>query len=842
MTEPEKMKVAELRAALQERGLDTKGTKPVLVARLQEAIEAEKKEPTPEPESEKVEESEAMEETPAEEAKEEVKEEEAKETKEEAMETEEAPKVDGEKKEEGKEEKKDDKTAPQGVKRKMDDEPFEVKENEPEIDEKLMCLDWHNSDLNLRILDTLMEGVPFSRDGWAFCYAAARATYGFTSGKVWYEVKYVDNMDVKIEKEPTTYDLRVGWSTNDASLMLGENDKSWCYSTAEGKMANNKKFEDYGEAVTKGDTIGAFIDFSQDEINVTFTKNGDDQGDAFQIAKSDLNGAALFPHIMTRNVKFEVNFGIDKEAADKDNWQAPLGDDYVKVGKVEEADRQRGTPRNTSRDQCEMIMMIGLPGCGKSVWVDKHVAENADKQYNVISTNTMINKMTVNGEPRKDHFKGKWETVVQKATRSLQEMLRAASQRRRNVIIDQTNVYPSAQKRKARPFEGFQRRAVVVVPSDDVYKERVAAQTAAGNKDIPDEAIMEMKANYALPEDESDAVVPMFKDVVFTELNREEATKVIELYNKIAKEKGYGKKHEERKLKKFKNGQNQNQKPGFKGKDQRGNNNQRGNRPMRGMRGRGGPPMRGGPWMRGRGGPMGGPMNRGGPMMRGRMGPSPWQGNNMGGPMRNNMGGGGPWNQGGNMNNMGGRGGMNNMGGGMNSMGGGMGMNNMGGGMNNMGGGMGMGMNNMGGGMNNMGGGMGMNNMNSGMGGMNGMGGGMNNMGGGMNNMGGGMGMNNMGGGMRQMNNMGGGMNQGGNFGKPTNTWSNNSGMGGGQNSFGGGMGGNRFGGNNQGRGGNQKFGGNRGGMSRGGGGGNRGMGFAGGRGGGNRGNRGRRF
>ena len=83
-------------------------------------------------------------------------------------------------------------------------------------------------------------------------------------------------------------------------------------------------------------------------------------------------------------------------------------------------------------------------------------------------------------------------------------------------------------------------------------------------------------ANYALPEDESDAVVPMFKDVVFTELNREEATKVIELYNKIAKEKGYGKKHEERKMKKFKNaGQNQNQKPGFKGKDQRGNNNQR---------------------------------------------------------------------------------------------------------------------------------------------------------------------------------------------------------------------------------------------------------------------------
>ena len=160
--------------------------------------------------------------------------------------------------------------------------------------------------------------------------------------------------------------------------------------------------------------------------------------------------------------------------------------------------------------------------------------------------------------------------VVQGAARSLQELQRAASKRRRNVIIDQTNVHPSEQKHKARAFEGFQRRAVVVVPSDEVYKERVAAQAAAGDKDIPDEAIMEMKANFALPEDESDAVVPMFKDVVFTDLNREEAVKVVELYNKVAKEKGYGKKHEERKMKKFKGA---NQRGGFKG-NQKPNQNQ----------------------------------------------------------------------------------------------------------------------------------------------------------------------------------------------------------------------------------------------------------------------------
>ena len=46
----------------------------------------------------------------------------------------------------------------------------------------------------------------------------------------------------------------------------------------------------------------------------------------------------------------------------------------------------------------------------------------------------------MNGEARKTNHKGKWEQVVQKATRSLQEMLRAAAQRRRNVIIGQVRV------------------------------------------------------------------------------------------------------------------------------------------------------------------------------------------------------------------------------------------------------------------------------------------------------------------------------------------------------------------------------------------------------------------
>ena len=51
--------------------------------------------------------------------------------------------------------------------------------------------------------------------------------------------------------------------------------------------------------------------------------------------------------------------------------------------------------RIAKREDCELILLIGLPGCGKTTWVNKHVAENPDKKYNVIGTSALIDKMKV---------------------------------------------------------------------------------------------------------------------------------------------------------------------------------------------------------------------------------------------------------------------------------------------------------------------------------------------------------------------------------------------------------------------------------------------------------------
>ena len=100
-------------------------------------------------------------------------------------------------------------------------------------------------------------------------------------------------------------------------------------------MVHNTTFEEYGEKFVKNDIIGAFLDLEGDEISMTFTKNGEDQGDAFQIPKEKLAGRALFPHIMSRNIKFELNLGVNKANEDKGQWKEKLEGDFVKVGKVE---------------------------------------------------------------------------------------------------------------------------------------------------------------------------------------------------------------------------------------------------------------------------------------------------------------------------------------------------------------------------------------------------------------------------------------------------------------------------------------------------------------------------
>uniref|UniRef100_A0A8C2HAN6 Heterogeneous nuclear ribonucleoprotein U like 1 n=1 Tax=Cyprinus carpio TaxID=7962 RepID=A0A8C2HAN6_CYPCA len=538
-----KLKVNELKEELQRRGLDTRGLKADLADRLQAALEAEAAGSAPSDEQEQ--DCEAGGEPG--EGNEDQEEGKSCEVKTESKANEDVPQQaeqvsdwDAQAKSE------DDRYSSNSRKRSYDDSRgygyYEhreerrgrspqppAEEEEEDIDDKLVVIDTYNCDLHFKVARDRYSGYPLTIEGFAYLWAGARATYGVNKGRVCFEMKINEEISVKHlpTTEPDPHVVRIGWSLDSCNTQLGEEPFSFGYGGT-GKKSSNCKFEDYGEKFSENDIIGCYIDFeSSEEVEMAFSKNGKLLGPCFHVTREELAGRALFPHVLVKNCAVEFNFGQREEAF------FPQPEGYTFIQDIHLEDRVRGSLGPATKTECEILMMVGLPGSGKTTWAIKHAEENPDKKYNILGTNAIMEKMKVMGLRRQRNYAGRWDILIQQATQCLNRLIQIAARKKRNYILDQTNVYGSAQRRKMRPFEGFQRKAIVICPTDEDLKERTLKRTDEEGKDVPDHAVLEMKANFVLPE-----VGEFLDDVTFVELQREEADVLIKQYNEEGRKAG----------------------------------------------------------------------------------------------------------------------------------------------------------------------------------------------------------------------------------------------------------------------------------------------------------------
>uniref|UniRef100_A0A8P4KBA8 Heterogeneous nuclear ribonucleoprotein U-like 1 n=1 Tax=Dicentrarchus labrax TaxID=13489 RepID=A0A8P4KBA8_DICLA len=524
-----KLKVNELKEELQRRGLDTKGLKADLVERLKAALEAEAQADAPgqgEQEDEYCEDTrdnEDVEDLTAHcsfivlEVKVEVKMEDdpqvAGDGQQDVQETEHQQEQDGAAQAE-QVKVEADKGGNYGRKRPHEENrsygyyehreekrsrtPQPPAEDEEEnIDDTLVTIDTYNCDLHFKVSRDRYSGYPLTIEGFAYLWAGARASHGVTQGRVCYEMKINEEIPVKHlpSSEPDPHVVRIGWSLNHCSTQLGEEAFSFGYGGT-GKKSSDCKFADFGEKFGENDVIGCYIDFdSGDEVEMGYSKNGVSLGVAFRTTK-----------------------------------EALAGQGYTYIHDLEMEDKIRGTKGPATKSECEILMMVGLPACGKTTWAIKHAETNPEKKYNILGTNAIMDKMKVMGLRRQKNYAGRWDLLIQQATQCLNRLIEIAARKRRNYILDQTNVYGSARRRKMRPFEGFQRKAIVICPTDEDLKERTLKQTNEQGKDVPDHAVLEMKANFTLPE-----ACDFLEGVTYIELQREEAEALLKQYNEEAR-------------------------------------------------------------------------------------------------------------------------------------------------------------------------------------------------------------------------------------------------------------------------------------------------------------------
>ncbi|KAK2091908.1 Heteroproteinous nuclear ribonucleoprotein U-like protein 1 [Saguinus oedipus] len=298
---------------------------------------------------------------------------------------------------------------------------------------------------------------------------------------------YNCDLHFKVAQEPDPHVVRIGWSVDSCSTQLGEEPFSYGYGGA-GKKSTNSRFENCGDKFAENDVIGCVAKFEcGNDVELSFTKNGKWMGVAFRIRKKALGGQALYPHVL----------------------HLPL------------SERIRGTVGQKSKAECEILMMVGLPAAGKTTWAIKHAVSNPSKKYNILGTSAIMDKMRVMGLRPQRNYAGRWDVLIQHATQCLNCLIQIAARKKHHYILDQKHVYGSAHRRNMRPFEGFQRKAIVICPTDEDLKDRTIKRTEEEGKDVPDRAVLEMKANFTLPD-----VGDFLDEVLFIELQREEADKL----------------------------------------------------------------------------------------------------------------------------------------------------------------------------------------------------------------------------------------------------------------------------------------------------------------------------
>jgi len=386
-------------------------------------------------------------------------------------------------------------------------------------------LDSGQADLDFEIEGDGYIGTTRHTGGFAHMYSGCRATHGVKGGRYWFEARIEEELPVTGGTLGNTHEAWFGWSTAEVSEnQLGDAQESFAYGSS-GQVCCGGGFREYGSPLLKGDVLGCVLDLEGMSRSVSFSHNGVSLGPAFELPSS-IFGKALFPHVLLRNVKVRINFG------DEEWSQAPDGAAYIRDARL--AHVRLGPQAPFSATQCEVVMMVGLPGSGKTVWAQQAVQSQPQKRYRILGVEQVLHAMRLMpmGAKRAEQGQAKFEALFNQATECFNELLIHAPSRLGNYIIDFPNTYEVARTRRVKAFKDYKVKAVVLILDGEELNRRLSALFRERAQTIPLESISEMQANFAMPSNSEGGVE--FAEVLFPELGGPKAEKAVTIQKEAA--------------------------------------------------------------------------------------------------------------------------------------------------------------------------------------------------------------------------------------------------------------------------------------------------------------------
>ena len=144
-----------------------------------------------------------------------------------------------------------------------------------------------------------------------------------------------------------------------------------------------------------------------------------------------------------------------------------------------------------------LYMLIGIPGSGKSTWINDFVIANGFKpdSYLVLSTDNYIE---VAAEQCSKTYSECFKDYIEKAEHALQDDLNEAIFSNLDIIWDQTNTTVKSRKKKlAHP--GLARYLKVAIYFDTPYETCLERIKQRPGKEIPIHIMESMRNSLAIP-------------------------------------------------------------------------------------------------------------------------------------------------------------------------------------------------------------------------------------------------------------------------------------------------------------------------------------------------------
>lgn len=137
----------------------------------------------------------------------------------------------------------------------------------------------------------------------------------------------------------------------------------------------------------------------------------------------------------------------------------------------------------------KLYMLVGVPGSGKSTWVNQYVDFRSHDNLYIASTDDIIEGIAlVDGKTYNEVFKDN----IKAAEKQMYENVMDATSRDLDIIWDQTNLTRKSRAKKLIMIPDHYEKIGVLFPTPDDLWERLLNREGASGKSIPSHIIRSM--------------------------------------------------------------------------------------------------------------------------------------------------------------------------------------------------------------------------------------------------------------------------------------------------------------------------------------------------------------